>query len=117
MDAPGNALLLRVFVGEDKRHGDRPLYEAIALKARQRQLAGATVLRGVLGFGHSTRLHTASVLFSQDLPVVVEIIDSESEITAFVDLLRDVPDIGLLTLERVTIVRCGGDAPPVPPAA
>ena len=105
MDVPGDAILLRIFVGEDKTHAGRPLHEAIALKAREMHLAGATVLHGTLGFGHSTRLHTASVLFSRDLPVVIEIVDTKPKIDAFVDLLRGIPQIGLITLERVTVVQ------------
>ena len=108
MDIPTDAVRLRLYVGEDKRHGDRTLYEAIALKARDLRLAGVTVVRGTLGFGRSTRLHTAKVLFSEDLPMTIEIIDAESKINAFLDLLQDVPDIGLVTLERVTVIRGGG---------
>ena len=76
------AVLLRVFVGEDKRHGDMPLYEAIALKAREMHLLGATVLNGRLGFGRSTRLHTTRALLSEDLPLVIEIVDEAEKIDA-----------------------------------
>ncbi len=107
MELPRDALRLRIYVGEDKLHGGRPLYEAIALKAREQHLAGATVLHGTLGFGHSTRIHTASVLFSQDLPIVIEIVDRPPKIEAFVALLQGVPEIGLVTLDAVTIVQHG----------
>lgn len=107
MDIPASAARLRIFVGEDKWHGDRRLYEAIALKARQSQLAGAAIFRGTLGFGRSTRLHTEEALLSGDLPIVIEIVDAASKIKAFVDLLCEVPDIGLMTVEPVTVVRCG----------
>ncbi|MGO8917006.1 MAG: DUF190 domain-containing protein [Stellaceae bacterium] len=104
MDIANNATMLRIFVGEDKRHGDRPLYEAIALKAREQRLAGATVLSGRLGFGHSTRLHTARVTFSADLPVMIEIVDSEERINRFVALLEGIPEIALMTVETVKVV-------------
>jgi PII-like signaling protein len=98
---------LRIYVGEDKRHGDRPLYQAIVHKAREQRLAGATILRGTQGFGRSTHLHTVDVLFSQDLPVVIEIVDSREKIQAFAVLLEAVADIGLCTCETVTVSRCG----------
>lgn len=101
MELVQDAVLLRIFLGEDKMHGDKPLYEAIALKAREAKMAGATVIHGILGFGHSTRLHTARVLMSEDLPVIVEIIDSEEKIDAFLKLLDGVADIGLVTLDKV----------------
>jgi PII-like signaling protein len=96
MQIPRNAMLLRVFIGEDdKVRGrplykvrGRPLYEAIVLKARELQLAGATILRGPMGFGHSSRLHTAKILrLSEDLPIVIEIVDSEEKIEAFLPQL------------------------------
>jgi uncharacterized protein len=109
VDIPASAVRLRIYVGEDKWHGDQKLYEAIALKARHVRLAGATVVHGTFGFGRSTRLHTAKVLFSEDLPIVIEIVDAEYKIKAFLDLLCEVPDIGLITVEPVTVVRCGPD--------
>ena len=88
MQIPKQATLLRIFVGEDDRHGHQPLYQAIVLKAREMHLAGATVLRGPMGYGHSSRLHTTKILrLSEDLPVVVEIIDSEERINAFLPVL------------------------------
>ena len=84
--------MLRIFVGEDDKADGRPLYEAIVLKAREAHLAGATVLRGPLGFGRSSRLHTAKVLrLSQDLPVIVEIVDTEDKINAFLPILDENP--------------------------
>lgn len=107
MDIPKDAVRLRLYVGEDKKQGDRSLYEAIALKARELHLAGATVVHGTLGFGRSTRLHTSKVLFSEDLPVVIDIVDSRSKIQSFLDLLKDVANIGLVTVEPVTVVPTG----------
>ena len=88
MQVPRNAVLLRIFIGEDDRYEHKPLYEAIVMKARQEHLAGATVLRGPMGFGHSSRLHTAKILrLSEDLPLVIEIVDSEEHIEAFLPKL------------------------------
>jgi uncharacterized protein len=110
MRSQETALLLRVFIGEDDRFDGKPLYEAIVLKARERGLAGATVLRGPLGFGHSSRLHTAKILrLSEDLPVVVEIIDSKENIMAFLPLLDGMLEGGLVSLEDVHILRYGPD--------
>src|SRR5260370_34224394 len=96
MQVPRNAVLLRIFVGEDDRFEHQPLYEAVVLKAREQHLAGATVLRGPMGFGHSSRLHTAKILrLSEDLPVVIEIIDSKENITAFLPLLDSMVKGGL----------------------
>jgi uncharacterized protein len=105
------AVLLRVFLGEDKRDGERPLYEAIALKARDMRLAGATVLHGRLGFGRSARLHTSRVLVSEDLPLVVEIVDSEDKITAFLRVLEKMPAIALVTVEKVRVLEHRGASP------
>ena len=112
MQIPHDALLLRIFIGEDDRHQHLPLYEAIVLKAREQHLAGATVLRGPLGFGHSSRLHTTKVLrLSEDLPMVVEIVDSEDKINAFLPLLDGMMGSGLVTLERVKVLQYGSDKP------
>ena len=108
MQIPKQAMLLRVFVGEDDRHGHQPLYQAIVLKAREVHLAGATVLRGPMGYGHSSRLHTAKILrLSEDLPVVLEIVDSEERINAFLPVLDGMMTSGLVTLERVTVLQYG----------
>src|SRR6266446_1598845 len=104
MQVPRNAVLLRIFVGEDDRFEHRPLYEAVVLKAREQHLAGATVLRGPMGFGHSSRLHTAKILrLSEDLPFVIEIVDSEEQINAFLPLLEAMmgSGSGLVTIEKV----------------
>jgi uncharacterized protein len=112
MQVPRDAVLLRIFIGEDDRHQHLPLYEAIVLKAREHHLAGATVLRGPMGFGHSSRLHTAKVLrLSEDLPMVVEIVDSEDKINAFLTLLDGMMGSGLVTLEKVKVLQYGKDKP------
>ena len=112
------ALLLRVFIGEDDRFDGKPLYESIVLKAREHGLAGATVLRGPLGFGHSSRLHTAKILrLSEDLPVVIEIIDSKENITAFLPLLDSMVTGGLVSLEEVRILRYGPNEKEVEPSS
>ena len=110
MQVEEKAALLRIFIGENDRFGQHPLYEAIVLKAREQGLAGATVLRGPMGFGHSSRLHTAKILrLSEDLPVVVEIIDSELNITTFLPLLEEMVKGGLVSIEEVRILRYGPD--------
>src|SRR6476661_3382529 len=110
MQIPRAAILLRIFLGENDRYEHRPLYEAIVLKAREAHLAGATVLRGPLGFGRSSMLHTAKVLrLSQDLPVVVEIVDTEEKINGFLPILTDLTKSCLITLEKVTVIRYGED--------
>jgi len=110
MQLQEKAMLLRVFIGENDRFDHHPLYEAIVLKAREQGLAGATVLRGPMGFGHSSRLHTAKILrLSEDLPVVVEIIDSEENITAFLPVLNKMIKGGMVSLEDVRILRYGPD--------
>ncbi|MCS6878459.1 MAG: DUF190 domain-containing protein [Geminicoccaceae bacterium] len=108
MRIPEEALLLRIFIGEDDEHRGRPLYEAIVLAARERHLAGATVLRGPLGFGRSSRLHTAKILrLSEDLPIVVEIVDAPEKIEAFLPVLETMMGSGLVTLEKVRVIRYG----------
>lgn len=111
MQPPESATLLRVFVGESDRWEHRPLYEAIVLAARERHLAGATVLRGAMGFGKSSRLHTAKILrLSMDLPVVIEIVDREEKIQAFLPHLDAMMTGGLVTLETVRVVQYRGTA-------
>lgn len=111
MQIPQDAVLLRILFGEDERHGHMPLYEAIVLKARERQLAGATVLRGHAGFGHSSRIHTTKILrLSQDLPIVIEIVDAEDKIQAFLPELDGMIGSGLVTLEKVRVL-CYGTGP------
>ena len=103
MQIPKNAQLLRIFVGENKVHQGRPLYEAIVLKAREMHIVGATVLRGGLGFGRSSRLHTANILrLSDDLPLVIEIVDSEEKLAQFLKVLNGMmAEGGLVTLEKL----------------
>ncbi|MGB8363938.1 MAG: DUF190 domain-containing protein [Rhizomicrobium sp.] len=108
MQVPKDAVLLRVFIGENDKHEGKPLYEAIVLAARKTHLAGATVLRGPMGFGHSSRLHTAKILrLSEDLPLVIEIVDSEEKINAFLPALDAMMGSGLVTLEKVKVLRYG----------
>lgn len=108
MKTSGEAVLCRIFLGESDRADGRPLYEAIVLKAREMGLAGATVLRGPMGFGHSSRLHTAKILrLSEDLPIVVEIVDEKDKIEALLEALDPVLSSGLVTLEKVEVRRYG----------
>lgn len=108
MMIPHAAVLLRIFIGESDRYGRQPLYEAIVTKAREMQLAGATVLRGPMGFGHSSRLHTAKILrLSGDMPLVIEIIDSEEKIAAFLPALEPMIGSGLVTTEKVQVIQYG----------
>ena len=109
MQLPQESELLRIFIGEGDKHHGRPLYEAIVEAARRRGMAGATVLRGTLGFGASSRIHTAKILrLSEDLPMVVEIVDSPERIAAFLPELDPMIGDGLVTLEKVRIItyRC-----------
>ena len=106
MNIPEEGTLLRIFLGESDRLGGRPLYEAIVLKARELHLAGATVLRGHMGFGKHSRLHTAKILrLSEDLPIVVEIVDTEERIQSFLPWLDSVLHEGLVTLEKARVLR------------
>lgn len=108
MQIPRDAVLLRIFFGEDDRHGRLPLHEAIVLKAREMQLGGATVLRGHIGFGLSSRIHTTKILrLSQDLPIVIEIVDSQEKIDAFLPVLDEMMQSGLVTLEKVQVLQYG----------
>ena len=112
VQVPRDAVLLRVFFGEDERYGHLPLYEAIVLKARELHLAGATVLRGPMGFGHSSHIHTTKILrLSQDLPIVIEIVDSEDKIRSFLPVLDGMIGSGLVTLEEVQVLQYGTKAP------
>ena len=112
MQIPEKASLLRIFIGEDDKADGRPLYEAIVLRAREVHLAGATVLRGPLGFGRSSVLHTAKVLrLSQDLPVIVEIVDSKEKIDSFLPVLDGMMSSGLVTIEKVQVLQYGETKP------
>ena len=112
MQIPTDAVLLRIFLGESDRWEHTPLYEAIVLKARELHLAGATVLRGPMGFGKASRLHTAKILrLSMDLPLVIEIVDSEEKISSFLPELEKMLGGGLVTLEKVKVLHYrSGDA-------
>jgi uncharacterized protein len=112
MQIPKQALLLRIFIGEDDKLGGSPLYEAIVLRAREMHLAGATVLRGPMGFGASSRLHTAKILrLSEDLPLVIEIVDSEEKIDDFLPVVDKMMVSGLITLEKVQVLQYGSRRP------
>jgi len=112
MQIPKQAVLLRIFFGEDDRVEGRPLYEAIVLKAREMHLAGATVLRGPMGFGASSRLHTTKILrLSEDLPLLIEIVDSEEKINDFLPVLDRMMSSGLVTLEKVQVLQYGARKP------
>jgi len=105
MHLPHEATLLRIFIGESDRWHHQPLYEAIVLKARELHLAGATVLRGPMGFGKSSRLHTAKILrLSFDLPLVIEIVDSEEKINSFLPVIDEMMKGGLVTLEKARVI-------------
>ena len=108
MVIPEDGVLLRIHIGENDRCDGKPLYEAIVLKAREMHLAGATVLRGPMGFGASSRLHTAKILrLSEDLPLVIEIVDAPDKINAFLEVLTGMMDSGLVTLEKVRVLQYG----------
>jgi uncharacterized protein len=105
MQIPNDAVLLRIFLGESDRWEHKPLYEALVLKAREMHLAGATVLRGSMGFGKSSRLHTAKILrLSLDLPLISEIVDSEEKIQSFLPELEKMMGGGLVTMEKVKVI-------------
>lgn len=105
MQIPHAAMMVRILIGESDRYEHKPLYESIVLKAREAQLAGATVTRGSMGFGKSSRLHTDKILrLSLDLPVIIEIVDSEEKIRAFLPTLDGMMGGGLVTLEKVEVM-------------
>jgi PII-like signaling protein len=105
MQLPTDAVLLRIFIGESDRWQHQPLYEAIVLAAREAHLAGATVLRGPMGFGKSSRVHTSKIIrLSQDLPLVIEIVDSEEKLNSFLPALEKMIGGGLVTLEKVKVL-------------
>ena len=109
MQLPEEAVLLRIFIGEADRWQHKPLYEAIVLKAREMHLGGATVLRGPMGFGRTSRLHTAKILnLSTDLPLVIEIVDSEAKISEFLPVIDEMITGGLVTMEKVKVIHYRG---------
>jgi uncharacterized protein len=105
MRLPEEAELLRIFIGESDRHAGKPLYEEIVLEARRRGMAGATVLHGIMGFGAHSRVHTTKILrLSEDLPIIVEIVDTPERIAAFLPDLDVMLHEGLITLERAQVI-------------
>ena len=115
MKLPEEAEILRVFIGESDRHDGRPLYEAIVMEARRLGMAGATVVRGALGFGVHSRIHTSKLLrLSEDMPMIVEIVDGPAKIEAFIPTLDAMVGEGLITIEKVRVVayrHSGGNCP------
>ena len=110
MQLQRDAVLLRIFFGEADKFEGKPLYEAVVLKARAMHMAGATVLRVPMGYGHSSRLHTSKILrLSEDLPLVIEIVDSEEKINGFLPVLDAMMGSGLMTIEKVKVLRYGED--------
>lgn len=108
MALPKDCMLLRIYLGESEKTGHEPLYQALVLKARDAGLAGATVLRGPLGFGHSGALHNAKILrLSDDLPLIVEMVDTEEKLKAFLDSVSDLLVSTLVTLEKVQVLQYG----------
>lgn len=114
MRIPEDGCLLRIFIGESDQWQGRPLYEAIVLKARALHLAGATVLRGPMGFGAASRIHTSKLLrLSEDLPIVIEIVDGREKIDALMPFVDEMVQEGLVTLEKVQVIRYrSGETPP-----
>jgi uncharacterized protein len=105
MQLPEDAVLLRIFIGESDRWQHQPLYEAIVQKARELHLAGATVLRGPMGFGAASRIHTAKILrLSMDLPIVIEIVDAEDKVKTILPFLDEMMGGGLVTLEKIKVI-------------
>ncbi len=106
MKLPEEGMLLRIFIGESDRNQGKPLYEQIVLKARELNLAGATVTRGVMGFGADSRMHTAKILrLSEDLPMVIELVDTEEKLNLLLPFLDETVEEGLITLEKVRVVK------------
>ena len=108
MGLPGTAALMRIYTDESAREGHKALFEAIVCKANEQGIAGATVLRGPMGFGHTHRIQNASILnLSANLPVVIEIVDTEEKLRAFFHDLESLKDIGLVTIEKVQVLHSG----------
>ncbi len=112
MKIPEEATRLRIYIGESDRWHHQALFEAIVMKARERQLAGATVLRGPMGFGAASRIHTAKILrLSTDLPIVIEIVDSEEKVNGFLPDLEEMMGGGLVTLEKIKVLHYRHEKP------
>ena len=106
MKLPEEGMLLRIFIGETDSYKGKPLYEQIVLKARELNLAGATVMRGVMGFGADSRMHTAKILrLSEDLPIIIEIVDTEENLQKLQPFLDETVEEGLITLEEVKVIK------------
>lgn len=106
MKVPENGQLLRLFIGESDKWEGKPLYEAIILKARELNIAGATMLRGMMGYGAASRIHTAKILrLSEDLPVIVEIVDSAEKIATLLPFIDEMVTEGLVTLEDIRVIQ------------
>jgi uncharacterized protein len=111
MKIPEDGYLLRIFIGESDRWHGKPLYEAIVLKARELHLAGATVLRGPMGFGANSRMHTTKILsLSEDLPLIIEIVDGKDKIDELMPHIDEMVQEGLVTLERVQVIKYRANA-------
>jgi PII-like signaling protein len=106
MRLPEGGMLLRIFIGENDKHKGRPLYEQIVLKAKELKLAGSTVIRGIMGFGADSHMHTAKVLrLSEDLPIIVEIVDTEENLNKILPFLDEAVIEGLITMEKVRVIK------------
>ena len=106
MKLPEEGMLLRIFIGETDAYKGKPLYEQIVLKARELNLAGATVVRGIMGFGADSRMHTAKILrLSEDLPIIIEIVDTEENLQKLQPFLDETVEEGLITLEKVKVIK------------
>ena len=106
MKLPDEGKLLRVFIGETDKYKSKPLYEAIVMKARELNLAGATVFRGIMGYGATSRIHSIKVLrLSEDLPVIIEIVDTEDKINKLLPFLDEIVKEGLITMEKVRVIK------------
>jgi uncharacterized protein len=109
MQIPEEAQLLRIFIGESDKWKGQPLYEAIILKAREMGIAGATMLRGLMGYGANSRIHTAKILrLSEDLPIIVEIVDGTDKISALLPIIQEMVGDGLITIENVHVLKYRG---------
>jgi PII-like signaling protein len=105
MKLPEQGKLLRIFIGEGDKYNGKPLYEVIVLKARELNLAGATVLKGIMGFGANSRLHTSKVLrLSEDMPLIIEIVDTEEKLAMIMPFLEKAVTEGLITIEAATVI-------------
>jgi PII-like signaling protein len=109
MKLPETGVLLRILIGETDRLNGKPLFEEIVLKSREMNLAGATVLRGIMGFGASSRIHSSKILrLSEDMPIIIEIVDTEEKINSFIPFIEENVKEGMVTLEKVNIIKyCG----------